>query len=70
VCHGVLACLIPAAARAIGDVRRFSSREHFASWNGTAPLDASSGDQQRRRLSRGGNRRINRVLHDVMQAAW
>ncbi|MFF3227214.1 transposase [Nocardia suismassiliense] len=32
-------------------------------WNGTAPLDASSGDQQRHRLSRAGNRKINRVLH-------
>jgi transposase len=47
----------------IGDVSRFASRDHFASWNGTAPIDASSGDQQRHRLSRAGNRRINRVLH-------
>jgi transposase len=54
------------AARLLGDIadiRRFASRAHFASWNGTAPLDASSGDQQRHRLSRAGNRRINRVLH-------
>ena len=29
----------------------------------TAPLDASSGAQLRHRLSRAGNRRINRVLH-------
>jgi transposase len=28
-----------------------------------APLDASSGAQQRHRLSRAGNRRINRTLH-------
>jgi transposase len=47
----------------VGDIHRFASRGHFASWNGTAPLDASSGDQQRHRLSRAGNRRINRVLH-------
>ncbi|WP_338090771.1 IS110 family transposase [Planosporangium thailandense] len=47
----------------IGDITRFASRGHFASWNGTAPLDASSGDQERHRLSRAGNRRINRVLH-------
>ncbi|MET7395499.1 IS110 family transposase [Dactylosporangium sp. NPDC005572] len=47
----------------IGDVSRFVSRDHFASWNGTAPLDASSGDHRRHRLSRAGNRRINRVLH-------
>ena len=36
---------------------------HFASWNGTAPLDASAGDQIRHRLSRAGNRQINRTLH-------
>ncbi len=35
---------------------------HFASWNGTAPIEASSGDRQRHRLSGLGNRRINRVL--------
>ncbi|RKS80583.1 transposase, partial [Motilibacter peucedani] len=46
----------------VGDVSRFPTRGHFASWNGTAPIDASSGDQTRHRLSRAGNRRINRVL--------
>ncbi|WP_433579118.1 IS110 family transposase [Nocardia brasiliensis] len=46
-----------------GDIHRFRDRDRFASWNGTAPLDASSGDQQRHRLSRAGNRKINRVLH-------
>ncbi|GAA3345049.1 hypothetical protein GCM10020358_50670 [Amorphoplanes nipponensis] len=50
-------------ARDVGDITRFTSRAHFASWNGTAPIDASSGDQNRHRLSRAGNRRINRVLH-------
>jgi transposase len=47
----------------VGDITRFPTRGHFASWNGTAPLDASSGDQTRHRLSRAGNRRINRALH-------
>jgi transposase len=51
------------AARLIGDIGRFASRGIFASWNGTAPIDASSGDQQRHQLSRAGSRRINRVLH-------
>ena len=46
-----------------GDIYRFAGRDRFASWNGTAPLDASSGSQTRHRLSRAGNRRINRVLH-------
>ena len=42
---------------------RFPGKAHFASWNGTAPIDASSGDQVRHRLSRAGNRQINRTLH-------
>jgi transposase len=46
----------------VGDIHRFADRDKFASWNGTAPLDASSGEQQRHRLSRAGNRRINRAL--------
>lgn len=49
----------------VGDITRFPSKSHFASWNGTAPLDASSGDQVRHRLSRKGNRQINRVLHTM-----
>jgi len=47
----------------VGDIRRFKDRDHFASWNGTAPLDVSSGQQQRHRLSRAGNRKINRAAH-------
>lgn len=47
----------------VGDITRFPDKSHFASWTGTAPIDASSGDHVRHRLSRGGNRQINRVLH-------
>ena len=47
----------------VGDITRFPSKAHFASWTGTAPIDASSGEQVRHRLSRKGNRQINRVLH-------
>jgi len=47
----------------VGDITRFPDKGHFASWNGTAPIDASSGDHVRHRLSRAGNRQINRVLH-------
>ena len=47
----------------VGDITRFPDRNHFASWTGTAPIDASSGDVVRHRLSRRGNRQINRVLH-------
>ena len=49
----------------VGDITRFPDRNHFASWTGTAPVDASSGDHVRHRLSRGGNRQINRVLHTM-----
>jgi transposase len=54
------------AARLLAEVRditRFPDKAHFASWNGTAPIGASPGDQVRHRLSRAGNRQINRVLH-------
>ena len=47
----------------VGDVARFATKDTFASYNGTAPIDASSGDQIRHRLSRAGNRRINHALH-------
>ena len=47
----------------VGDITRFADRNRFASWTGTAPIDASSGEQTRHRLSRAGNRRMNHVLH-------
>ena len=47
----------------VENITRFPSRHHFASYNGTAPIDASSGEQVRHRLSRAGNRRLNHALH-------
>ena len=47
----------------VGDITRFATKDKFASYNGTAPIDVSSGDQVRHRLSRAGNRRINHALH-------
>ena len=47
----------------VGDVARFADRNRFASWTGTAALDASSGEQIRHRLSRAGNRKMNHMLH-------
>jgi len=46
-----------------GGIARFASKDAFASYNGTASIDVSSGDQIRHRLSRAGNRRINHALH-------
>ena len=50
---------------AVGNVGRFPSKGHFASYSGTAPLEASSGDVVRRRLSLAGNRKLNYALHMV-----
>jgi transposase len=47
----------------VGDVNRFADRNWFASWTGTAPLDASSGEQNRHRLSRPGNRPMDHTIH-------
>jgi transposase len=49
----------------IGDITRFPTASHFASYTGTAPLDASSGNQNRHRLNTGGNRQLNSVLHTM-----
>ena len=47
----------------VGDVGRFQSAGHFAAYNGTAPIEASSGDVKRHRLNQGGNRQLNSVIH-------
>ena len=47
----------------IADVYRFPSRDHFASYNGTAPVEVSSGGRKIYRLSRRGNRRLNHAIH-------
>jgi len=49
----------------VGDIARFATADHFASYTGTAPLEASSGEVVRHRLSRAGNRRLNSALHVV-----
>jgi transposase len=56
------------AARIIGtvsDVGRFPTKAHFASYSGTAPVEASSGEKVRHRLSLAGNRKLNYCLHMV-----
>ena len=54
------------AAAVIGDVRtvsRFPGRDHFAAYDGTAPIEVSSGGRKIWRLSRRGNRRLNHAIH-------
>ena len=46
-----------------GDVSRFSSRDRFAAYNGTAPIEVPSGNRKIYRLSQRGNRRINHAIH-------
>jgi hypothetical protein len=48
---------------AVRDVSRFPGRDHFAAYNGTAPIEVSSGHRKIYRLSRRGNRRLNHVIH-------
>jgi transposase len=46
-----------------GDIRRFANRDAYASYNGTAPVEFSSGDRTVHRLSMRGSRRLNQTLH-------
>lgn len=48
-----------------GGVRRFRSEAAFAMHSGVGPLEVSSGDRQRHRLSRAGNRQLNAALHRI-----
>jgi transposase len=47
------------------DVRRFKSKDAFARHNGTAPLPVWSGNRERHRLSRTGNRQLNAAIHRI-----
>jgi transposase len=48
-----------------GDVRRFPTAGHFASYNGTAPIELSSAGRTVHRLSRRGNRTLNHAIHMI-----
>lgn len=49
----------------VGGIARFRNDAQLAAYAGVSPLDASSGRQQRHRLNRTGNRRLNRALHII-----
>jgi transposase len=49
----------------VGNVGRFPTKAHFASYSGSAPVEASSGDVVRHRLSLAGNRKLNYALHMI-----
>ncbi len=48
-----------------GDIDRFATRAHYASYNATAPIEASSGLKARHRLNPRGNRQLNWAIHMV-----
>jgi transposase len=59
------------AAAVIGDVRtvsRFPSHDHFAAYNGTAPIEVSSGGRKIYRLSR-RNRAVDQADRNLRSAA-
>jgi len=57
-----------ASAKLVGEVAgisRFRSRHAFARHNGTAPTPVWSGNTDRHRLSRAGNRQLNAAIHRI-----
>ena len=44
-------------------IRRFANRDHYAAYNGTAPVEFSSGGRVVHRLSQRGNRQLNHAIH-------
>ena len=48
-----------------GNIDRFRSKHHYASYNATAPVEASSGPKVRRRLNQRGNRQLNWAIHVI-----
>ncbi len=63
--YGVGPILAARIIGAVGDVTRFPTKAHFASYSGTAPLEASSGEVVRHRFSLAGNRKLNYALHMI-----
>jgi transposase len=56
------------AAKIVGEtagVTRFRSKDAYARHNGTAPIPVWSGNTERHRLNRGGNRQLNAALHRI-----
>jgi transposase len=61
--HGVGSIVAAIVLGQVGDPRRFPTGDRFASYNGTAPIEASSGPRVRHRLNPRGNRQLNHALH-------
>jgi len=63
--HGVAAVSAAKFIGVVAGIERFRSRHAFARHNGTAPTPVWSGNNERYRLSRAGNRQLNAALHRV-----
>jgi transposase len=63
--YGVGPIVAAAVLGYVRDIARFPTRDRFASYNGTAPIEVSSGDRKIYRLSRRGNRQLNHAIHVV-----
>lgn len=61
--HGVGVLTAGKILGRVGAITRFRSAAAFASYTGTAPIEVSSGDVIRHRLSRAGDRQLNYCLH-------
>jgi transposase len=61
--HGIGNLLAGKILGRVGNIDRFRSAAAFASYTGTAPIEVSSGDVVRHRLSRAGDRQLNSCLH-------
>ena len=46
-----------------GDINRFATKDRYARYNATAPLNASSGPNPRHRLNDRGNRQLTHAIH-------
>lgn len=63
---GVSLLTAGALAGILGPGRRFATDAQLAAYAGVAPLEASSAERVRHRLSRGGNRRLNAILYRIV----
>jgi transposase len=61
--HGIGTVTAAKILSRVGDITRFRSAAAFATYTGTAPIEVSSGDVVRHRLSRAGDRQLNSCLH-------
>jgi len=63
--HGVAALAAAKLIAEVAGIGRFKSQHAFARHNGTAPLPVWSGNRERHRLSRSGNRQLNAAIHRI-----